>query len=248
MSYIVRSSANMPKPKAWTVNRQAQQNARPKPSTQVTRRFDISWLTPDGDVDSRAAVAPALPMFERAFNAFVQGTLIQTSEGYIAIDDLEPGMMIATADGGTQPLLWIGSMMLYPQSPELGLPTSHLYRLTDGSYGQERSAPDLMLGSAARIMSGMLAIDSSSKLVDVEDAVDGHSVIQIRPMSPLRVFHLALANHRLIRANGVLAETFHPGSEPQMHMSTEMFQHYLSLFPHVRSESDFGPLNHKRNA
>lgn len=246
MSYIVRSNANMPKPKAWTVNRQAQLNARPQ-SNQVTRRFDVEWLTPTGDVDSRTFVAPALPVFEEAFSAFAQGTLIQTTEGYVAIDDLKPGMMIATADGKNTPLLWIGSMMVYPQNPELNLPTSQLYRMTDGSFGSDGSAPDLMLGSAARIMTGMLAIDSSSTLTDIDDVADGYSVIKIRPVSAVKVFHLCLGNHHLIRANGVLAETFHPGEDIRMHMSVEMFELYLSMFPHINNEADFGPLKHKRN-
>ena len=101
MSYIVRSNANMPKPKAWTVNRQAELKARSTQSRQVTRRYDVEWLTPSGDVDGRTTVAPALPVFEESFSAFAQGTLIQTSNGYVAIDDLRPGDMIATADGGT---------------------------------------------------------------------------------------------------------------------------------------------------
>lgn len=247
MSYIVRSNANMPKPKAWTVNRQAELQARSTQSKQVTRRYDVEWLTASGDVECRTAVAPALPVFEEAFSAFAQGTLIQTADGLVAIDDLQPGDMIATADGGTQPLLWIGSMTVYPHNPELGLPSSQLYRLTDGSYGRDRNAPDLMLGPAARIMQGMLAIDSTSNLIDVDDAADGYSVIKIHPVSSVRVFHLCLGNHHLVRANGVLAETFHPGPEIRMHMSTEMFDLYMSMFPHLRSEADFGPLNHKRD-
>lgn len=248
MSYIVRSNATLPKPRAWTVNRHAEQKARPKPSNQVTRRYDVEWLTPSGDIDSRTAVAPALPVFEEAFSAFAQGTLIQTDSGYVAIDDLQPGMMIATADGGTQPLLWKGSMTIYPQVEGLGLPASQLYRMTDGSFGLDRSVPDLMLGPAARIMPGLLAIGSSSELVNIEDASDGYSVIKIRPISPVRVFHLCLANHRLIRANGVLAESFHPGDYARIHMSHEMFDLYMSLFPHVRGDADFGPLNHKRSS
>jgi hypothetical protein len=247
MSYIVRSNANMPKPKAWTVNRQAELEARSKQMKQVTRRYDVEWLTATGDTDSRTAVAPALQVFEEAFSAFAQGTLIQTADGYVAIDDLQPGDKIATADGGTQPLLWVGSMTVYPHNPELGLPTSQLYRLTDGSFGRDRLAPDLMLGPSARIMSGLLAIDSTSNLVSIDEAADGYSVIKISPMSAVRVFHLCLANHHLIRANGVLAETFHPGADIRMHMSHEMFELYMPLFPHLRSEADFGPLNHKRN-
>lgn len=246
MNYLVRSNAAMPKPRAWTVNQPARSEPRPETDNIVTRRVDIDWLSPDGATHSRTAVAPAMPLFESAFSAFAQGTLIQTDDGYVAIEDLKPGMKIATADGGTQPLMWIGSMTLFPQGANLGLESSHLYRMTDGGFGLDRSAPDLMLGPSARVLPGLMAIDSSSQLIDIDDLADGHSVIKIRPFSAVRVFHICLANHRLVRANGVLVETFHPGEDAHMHLSNEMFGHFLSMFPHIRGVADFGPMNHKR--
>lgn len=247
MNYLVRPKTNLPKAQAWTVNRPAQIVVKPKPLDIVTRRYEIEWLDADGTAQSKTCVAPAMPEFEKAFGAFAQGSLIQTEQGYVAIEDLQPGAMVATVDGGLQPLQWIGSMTLFPQQLELGLPSCGLYRVTDGSYGHDRNAPDLMMGPAARVLPGILAIDSSSVLVDVNQLADGNSVICINVVSPVRVFHLGLASHGLIRANGVLAESYHPGESMHMQLAPELYTHFVALFPHVKSLDDFGPLNHKRN-
>ena len=149
-------------------------------------------------------------------------------------------------DGGTQTVQWIGSMTLFPNAVDLGLPSTQLYRITEGSYGLDRSAPDLMLGAAARILPGLYAIDSSSNLINIDDLSDGHSVIKIRPMSAVQTFHIGLTNHGLMRANGIAVESFHPGSEPQTFLNQDLLGMYLALFPHVESLRDFGPLNHMR--
>ncbi|MEE9428752.1 MAG: Hint domain-containing protein [Paracoccaceae bacterium] len=246
MSYIVRSNVNPIKPQPWTVTRQTPSAVKPKELDVVTRRYEIEWLSSEGTVESKTCVAPAMQIFEKAFSAFAQGTLIQTQNGEVAIEDLRPGSMIATADGGLQPLLWSGSMTLFPQNLELGVPTARLFRVTEGSYGQNINGPDLLLGPAARILPGHLAIDSTSPLMALDRLADGGSIIGINPVSPVRVFHLGLESHRLMRANGVLVESYHPGEQPHMHMTTELYPHFVALFPHLESISGFGPLNHKR--
>ncbi len=247
MNYVVRTKTNFPKPQAWTVNRPSQLVAQPKKLDIITRRYEISWLTKDGATEAKTCVAPALPIFEQAFNALAQGALIQTDRGYVAIEDLRPGMMIATADAGLQRLTWIGSMTLFPAQHELGLPVCQLFRMTDGGYGHDRGAPDLMVGSGARILPGMSAINSSSPLVRPGALADGHSVIEINPVSAVRLFHLGLENHGLIRANGVLLESYHPGEQPHMQMSPELYNHFVALFPHINEIEDFGPLKHRHD-
>jgi hypothetical protein len=247
MSYIVRAKINPAQNQAWTVNRQALSAQKPKQLDVVTRRYEIDWLNSDGSAESKTRVAPAMQVFEQAFGAFAQGALIQTDKGYSAIEDLSPGDMIATADAGLQKLQWIGSMTLYPQSLELGVPSSQLFRITDGGYGQDPNAPDLMMGPSARILAGVMAIDSSSPLISPQAMADGGSVIGINPVSPVRVFHLGLARHSILRANGVLAESYHPGPSPHTHMPTELYPHFMSLFPHIESIEEFGRQNHQRN-
>ena len=247
MSYIVRPNFNTAKNQAWTVNRQALSAQKPKQLDVVTRRYEVEWLTSDGLAECKTRVAPAMQVFEQAFGAFAQGALIQTDKGYSAIEDLRPGDMIATADAGLQKLQWIGSMTLFPQSLELGVPTSQLYRITDGGYGQDPNAPDLLMGPSARILPGVLAIDSASPLISPQAMADGGSVIGINPVSPVRVFHLGLARHSILRANGVLAESYHPGVSPHMNMATELYPHFMALFPHINSIEEFGSQNHQRH-
>ena len=67
-------------------------------------------------------------------------------------------------------------------------------------------------------------------------------------MSAVRVFHISLKNHRLLRVNGVLVESYHPGAEARLNLSREMFPIFMGIFPHMTSEGDFGPQNHKRSA
>lgn len=246
MSYIVRTKINPAQTPAWTVNRQALSALKPKELDVVTRRYELEWLNREGAAESKICVAPALESFENAFGAFAQGALIQTENGYVAVEDLQPGDMIATADGGPQKLMWIGSMMIFPQNLDLGVPAASLFRITEGGFGHDPNAPDLMMGPAARILSGVMAVNSTSPLAALENLADGGSVISINPVSPIKVFHIGLPGHYLVRANGVLAESYHPGEHPFLQMPAELYPHFLGLFPHISSIEEFGPLNHKR--
>ncbi len=100
MNYLVRSKATLSHPRPWTVTRPEQQYSKPKELDVVTRRYCVAWLSASGNAKARTMVAPAVPAFEQAFNAFAQGTLIQTENGKVAVEDLQPGAQIATADGG----------------------------------------------------------------------------------------------------------------------------------------------------
>ena len=101
---------------------------RPIRATPLTRRYEMSWLTPDG-VESGTRIAPAAAPFEEAFAAFARGTLIATEDGPVAVEDLVPGQQIVTADGASETLLWVGSMTLFPKSSAEVEP-ARLIRLT----------------------------------------------------------------------------------------------------------------------
>ncbi len=247
MSYIVRANTALPKPKAWRVNQPVVSEEERQRRSIPTRRADISWIDATGEVHDRTIVVPALPMFQDALSAFAQGTLIQTPDGKVAIEDLQPGMKVSTAEGHAQEIMWIGSMIILPESPELSLPGLKLYRVTDGGYGLDSTTPDLLLGPAARILPGMFATGSSSPLRNIPDLADGYSTIEIRPVSPVRVFHICLGAHRLIYANGVLAESYHPGANSRLYVSQEMYEIFLRTFPHIDNEGGFGPQIHQRD-
>lgn len=212
----------------------------------LTRRYETKWLTPNLEIQSVNTIGPAIPMFEEAFSAFARGSLVQTPDGPVAVEDLHPGMLVDTVGGEPQPLLWIGAMALLPASNLPNLPVSHLYRIAEGSFGISSGMPDLLLGSGARIMRSGLTGDPMARLISIQDLCDGFGVIEVTPRAPARVFHLGMASHSLIQVNNIVTETYHPGHNPQMQLSEEMFQIFLSVFPHIRRLDDFGPLNHLR--
>ena len=231
----------------WTVRRKPVAN-RP---TLATRRFNIMWLAENGDIMDDTLSAPALPAFEAAFNAFGRGSLVQTTNGLTAVEDLLPGDMIETAEGDTLPITWIGSVELdHIGRRTEGATPEKLYRLTGDALGFGHPTHDLMLGAGARYLLRAEALKSylgtAHALAPVSAMADGLSMIEITPISTVRCYHICLPQHRLIRVNGVELETYHPGIAASSQLQGDLRTRFMSLFPHMENLGDFGAMAHPR--
>lgn len=233
--------------KPWTIRNAGQpQQAPAQPrSLGMTRRYEVTWIDDEGNIDNFLRVGPAIPIFEQAFSAFAHGAVIATEDGPIAVEDLEPGMMIETATGEFQQLRWIGAMTLIPgaPTPDGGSP-QRLYRVTADALGFGRPASDVTFGPAARILNRdpviRQALGSEAALAPVDSFEDGVGVVALNPASPVRVYHLAFDGHHVIRAGGIEVESYHPGPDAHYSMSTEMRALFMSLFPHMETLQGFG--------
>lgn len=220
----------------------------------VMRRYCVASLQSDGMVKTTHHVAPASPAFEAAFSAFARGALVLTDKGNVAVEDLLPGDRIITEEFGPSKLLWIGSMTMLPASQDAtqdpDVRTNKLARITADTFGISRPMPDFLAGPSARLLHRPIALrDISGQgpvLTPASDFVDGSNVIEISPQSAVTVFHLALAHHATITVAGLEVETFHPGNNLGNGMGRNTLALYLSLFPHIETLSDFGPLAHPR--
>ena len=216
----------------------------------VMRKFQISSLTRSGAIYATDQIGPAIPAFESAFSAFAHGTLIKTTDGLVAIEDLQPGAEVITSEHGPMPLLWIGSMSLIPRRDELAHTETRLTRFMADSYGLARPAGDLMTGPGARVLTPRTdlhdVVGSDQILTPARNLVDGVNIIEITPPRPVRVYHLCLHRHATINAAGLDVETFHPGLNFERNMGQNMLSLFLSFFPHIHVPSDFGPLAHPR--
>ncbi|MEX5727572.1 hypothetical protein Ga0609869_000925 [Rhodovulum iodosum] len=223
----------------------ARGDRRPPRSAPLMRRYEISGITAAGEVVDFIRRAPATPAFEDAFAAFARGTLIATPAGPVAIEDLHPGMAVETAAGARQ-LMWVGSTVFYPRLPDRPENALRLTRFTTDSMGFGRPSPDLVLGPRARLLfrhegcEDMLG--SPSAVAPATAFVDGISTVAVNPAAPLTVFHLALAGQQILLANGVEVESFHPGPTAGEMMDFDTRTLFLSLFPHVETLADFGPM------
>lgn len=216
----------------------------------LTRRYTVSHLTPDGDFAEFQRVAPATPLFEDAFSALGRGALIATTDGPVAVEDLRPGTLIQTVSG-PQPVLWIGSMTVFPDGGELsarvtGREPQRMLRLSQDALGFGRPGPDLMLGPRARLLyrNGQCLdlLDSDKVFAPARAFADGINLIEVSPVSPQRVWQLCFHGQQAYVANGIEVESYHPGHQAEALLDRDMGALFFTLFPHVSGFEDFGEM------
>ncbi len=218
------------------------------PAAQLPKRtYEVAALREDGSLYIGQSTAPALPLFENAFSAFTHGSLIQTDMGPIAVEDLQPGDMVQTATGEAAELIWVGTSTFTPA--DVGKRTP-LIRMMPDALGPSRPERSLTVGPGARILHTPAHLrglaEGKQLLTPASKFVDGVNVIEVTPPTPVRLFHICLSRHAVIRANGIEMETFHPGAAAPRDVSHALRDRFLSLFPRIAHLSDFGPLAHTR--
>ncbi len=232
--------------------RPAASNDMPRRRLPLMRRYDVHFLNDNNQAETRQHTAPASRLFEKAFSAFARGTLIQTTNGPMAIEDIWPGDKIVTQEFGPLSALWIGSMSIIPDAPVDRPENAQMTRVMADTFGMGRPMSDLLVGPGARLLHRPTALRElpGGGLVysPARDFADGDSVIQITPQRPVKVFHICLARHATIQAAGLDAESYHPGKDVAKTTGPNMLQLFLSLFPHVEQIEDFGPMAHPRGS
>lgn len=225
-------------------------DAAPSRSMPMTRRYEISYLAPDGTFAQTMRLGPAIAGFEEAFSAFARGTVIATTDGPVAIEDLVPGMTALTAEGRAETIVWIGAMTIYPAGALPGITPSTLTRITAEAFGLGRPVPDLVLGPRARLLlrdaRARAATGGLAAYAPARSFADGVSIIEVMPAAPVTVYHLVLRQHGSLRAAGLEVESYHPGSIVADLGDPHMAGLFLSLFPHLRSFAEFGAPAHPR--
>ncbi|MBW4710632.1 Hint domain-containing protein [Roseobacter sp. YSTF-M11] len=225
---------------------QTASGARGKPSVGV-RVVDIAALRSDGSIVIGQRKVPTMPQFDMAFSAFAHGTLLQTTSGLIAVEDLQPGDDLMTAEGKASKVTWIGSATFAPSD---GGHRTPLTRIMADSFGVNRPDSFLSLGPAARLLQTPphLRGDGAEKrvLTPARAFVEGVNVIEVSPPTPIRMFHLSLQSHAAVIAGGLEIETYHPGPNALRSLSHTLRDVYLSLFPHVSHVNEFGPMRYAR--
>lgn len=217
------------------------------PTHLPKRNYEVAALRPDGSLYIGQTSAPAIPLFENAFSAFTHGSVVQTTQGPIAVEDLQPGDMVETTSGEPAELVWIGSSSFVPA--ETGRRTP-LIRIMPDTFGQSRPSAFLTLGPGARILQTPPSLrgiaEGKQLLTPAKRFVDGVNVIEVVPPTPVRMFHLCLSRHAAINVGGIEVETFHPGAQAPREVTHSIRDKFLSLFPRISHVAEFGPLAHPR--
>ena len=131
---------------------------------------------------------------------FLEGTLIATPDGARAVEALSIGDLVATADGSTRPVRWIGRQTVVAVFAH----PLHAYpiRIAGGALGDGLPVRDLFVSPDHAILVDGLLVQAGA-------LVNGTTITRAPAPAPhFTYFHVELAGHDLILAEGVPAETF----------------------------------------
>ena len=226
-------------------------NEHPTDASQApafgVRVAEIAALKPGGSIVIGQRRIPTLPKFDQAFSAFGQGTLFQADSGLVAVEDLQPGDRLMTADGTAEPLVWIGATTFSPSDQGQRI---CLTRAMADSFGVNRPECFVSFGPGARVLQTppdqRSVAEGRQMMTPAHAFVDGVNVIEVMPPTPVRLFHLAMQRHTALIAGGLEVESYHPGPQPLHLLSHTMRSVFMSLFPHLQQVQDFGAMHFTR--
>ncbi|MGV6840740.1 MAG: Hint domain-containing protein [Planktomarina sp.] len=159
---------------------------------------------------------------------FTRGTMIDTDQGEVAIEDLEPGMMVRTLGNGMQPIRWIGRTTAQAMGAFAPI------RIKAGTLGNTR---DLRVSPRHRMhLSGWqleMLFDHDHALVTAEELVNDTTVLR-EPIPEVEYFHVMFDAHEVIFAEGSASESFHPDQPSMGSMDAAARAEVLALFPELK--------------
>ena len=151
---------------------------------------------------------------------FMAGTAIATPNGARAVETLAIGDNVVTADGTVQPVKWIGRQTIATHFAD-PLRVNPI-RVRAGALGDNLPVRDLLISpDHALLVDGVL--------VQAAALVNGLSIVRETPAETGFIYyHVELADHSLILAEGVAAETFVDNVE---RMAFDNWAEHQALYP-----------------
>jgi hypothetical protein len=161
---------------------------------------------------------------QRSFSCFAAGTEIATERGPVAIEALEAGNLVHTVcDGRLKPIVWTGHRTIdclrHPQPWRV-----QPIRISASAFGPDQPRRDLLLSPDH-------AIYWIDVLIPLRCLLNDRTITQM-PIATVTYFHLELAQHDVILADGLPAETYlDTGAETVFHGQGAS----ISLYPDLAS-------------
>jgi hypothetical protein len=192
--------------------------------------FNYSVEDQSGNTDTALVEVTQIP-------CFTKGTLIETPQGPVAIEHLEPGMRVMLYDGAPQPIRWIGSRRVAARGDFRPV------RLCAGQFGATR---DLLVSPQHRILLtdawAEVLFGSAEVLVKAADLVNDSTITRVNDMAEVTYFHLLFERHQIVIANGVAAESYLPGPCTMPGFDSATQAEILHLFPRIdMAGNGYGP-------
>ena len=180
---------------------------------------------------------------------FVAGTLFHTPNGPRCIEDLRVGDHVETLDKGMQPITWVSStIMSWPGAVEDQKPI----KFSPGSLGHDAPKRDLCVSPQHRVLiSNEICEDlfgTSEVLAPAKGLTGLPGVRVMKGLRTVEYFHVLLASHCLLKAEGGIAESFYPGPTALRMLPPAQRASLFAAVPALKTdpENGYGPTARKK--
>ena len=155
-----------------------------------------------GDQFNLAQASDGSTLLTMTIACYCPGTLILTTRGEVAVEDLAVGDLVVTASGGQRPIVWLGHRTLpchtHPNRRAV-LPV----RISAHALGHNKPRRDLFVSPGHAIAVDVLG----EVLIPAATLVNGTTIQQVE-MDQVTYWHVELGSHDLLLADNLAAESY----------------------------------------
>jgi hypothetical protein len=214
--------------------------------------FQFSYIGADGNTYS--GYIRAMDGGEKDFTdpfqpitiiCFADGTLIDTPNGPVPVEQLRPGDMVVTRDSGPLPLRWVGRRVLSPDVLKMQ-PNLRPIQVAQDTFGAGLPASDLTLSPNHRLMLSDWRVEmlfgEPDVLVAVRMLQDNGNISVADAPRGIAYNHLLFDRHEIVFANAMPSESLYPGPVALNALDDAALSEIRAIFPEALDESvDVGP-------
>lgn len=173
---------------------------------------------------------------EGTFICFVSGTMIMTSEGERAIEELKVGDSVLTVDNGYKEITWIGKTQLGYNNEALRQVMRPIH-IPQNALGKGLPKQDLRVSPQHRILlnssvAGRM-VGSDEVLVAAKHLVGISGITVATDAQEVEYWHMLFDQHELVYSNSVPSESLFTGPEALKSVGEEAREEISTLFPEL---------------
>ena len=182
----------------------------------------------------------AFTNIEAIIPCFTPGVLITTDRGEIAVEDLRPGDLVLTRDGGLQPIRWVGSRSL-GLADLIVSPSLRPVQINAGALGAGLPQRDTLVSPQHRMLvegAGPEMLFGEAEVLVAAVHLTGLRGVQQVLTPGVTYIHLLMDRHEIICANGSWTESFQPADRSLGSMDHAQRAEIARLFPELSVDCD----------
>jgi hypothetical protein len=167
---------------------------------------------------------------------YASGTLIATDHGPRPIETLQPGDLVQTAGGRSQPIRWIGTRHFCSASLS-SCENLRPVRITAGALGHGLPERDLLVSRQHRILASSKVAErmfgESNVLISAIKLTALPGIYVDDSVTEITYVHMLFDAHEVVFAQGTPSESLHPGAEGIKAMTAAAKSEILAIFPEL---------------